>query len=173
MHRLYFAAILATLVACNVSDKDRCSEGREWSSQFGGCVDPVGSAGRPNASDGGTDSGGAGQAGTESVAGGSGVAGSGNIAGAGNASPTPNLGATCTSDADCANGSARSCLLNSQAPSQPGICTILNCDASACGEAFDCCDCTQSPMLGSTWPSPKCIPTSSTPTMTALSCTCS
>lgn len=167
MKTIYCVATLSTVLACGISDKDRCSEGRVWSPQYKGCLDTEGVAG---ASSTGT---GAGGDETASVAGAPAI-GNGNLAGAAaNGQTSSNLGATCRADTDCAGGVATSCLLNPQAPADPGMCTILDCDAAACGDAYDCCDCTKSSLLGSTWPEPKCVPTANAPTLTGLSCTCS
>ena len=151
MSRVCCLAILGAALGCSVADKDRCSEGRTWSPEYRSCF--------------GATSGGTSSAGSSSIGG-----SQGDEVDAGD---TTNLGISCTKDADCAGGIATSCLLNPQAPSDPGICTVLNCDAAACGALYDCCDCSASPILGSSWPVSKCIPTSSVPTLTQLSCTCS
>lgn len=161
MKRIYYLALFATALACSIADKDRCSEGRTWSPQLKGCLDVDGGAGNINDASGGS----------ASAAGGTGVAGDSSVAGTASTDAS-NLGSTCRADTDCASGVATSCLLNPQAPSSPGMCTIPSCDAAACGDAYDCCDCTAAPALKSTWTVPKCVPTANTATMKALSCNC-
>ena len=165
MSKVCCLALLSAALGCSVADKDRCSEGRTWNPEYSACFDPAGGA----ASAGSSSIGGS-QA--EQVDAGD-AGGAGSAGGASTTNNASNLGTACTKDADCAGGLAPSCLLNPQAPSDPGICTVLNCDAAACGALYDCCDCSASPILGSSWPESKCIPTSSVPTLTQLSCTCS
>jgi hypothetical protein len=84
------------------------------------------------------------------------------------------LGATCSVDGDCRGPTATSCLLDPTNTSAPGMCTIQNCSAAACGGTdFRCCDCTESQMLGSIWTAPVCVPSADVATLsTVASCTC-
>jgi hypothetical protein len=159
MVRVGAIAILATLAACTVGEDERCSEGRVWSPEYRGCVAPDASAAAATGTVPVpvTDAG----PGAALDAASDGASGQGS-----------NLGAVCTSDADCADGVAMSCLLNPQAPADPGVCTITHCNSAACGDSWDCCDCTASPVLSGLWAASQCIPAANVSQLTALSCTC-
>ena len=174
MNRILCLIALSMVVACSMSESDRCSEGRVWSPEYNGCVEPNGTGGGSSAATGGKSPAG-GETGSTSLSAGTAGATAPNAPGAAGAPSTDgsNLGQTCRSDADCTSGVATSCLLNPQAPADPGMCTIVDCDAAACGEPFDCCACAQSPILSASWPKPKCVPTANTGVLIAIACTCS
>lgn len=181
MAKLRYLALLGVIFGCSISDKDRCSEGRTWVAEYRGCVDAVAQAGSASGGEGAqggepsTTTTPATAGGDSSRGGDSGGPVGGSSAGVATSAPAPaqNLGSPCTDDTDCEGGVATFCLLNQQAPKDPGICTITNCNSAACGSAFDCCDCTKSPVLSSSWTQTRCIPSSAVSSLTPLSCTCS
>jgi hypothetical protein len=148
-----FVAPLIMQCACTVSSTDRCAEGRVWSDQYKGCLDPVA------ANDAG------------------GIGGQGNTANSDAsvdaAQPGDSFGAECLSAAECTGPKGTYCLLDPTNPSAPGMCTVLNCTASDCaGTGTTCCDCTKSPMLGSVWPAALCVPDSNVATLNSIGCSC-
>lgn len=169
MKRILCLVALSIEVACSMSDSDRCSEGRTWSPEYKGCLEPKGRGGGSNLTTGGDSSVG-GEPGSAYLS--AGTAGVTAPSAGATSSDVSNLGQTCRSDADCTSGVATSCLLNPQVPAELGMCTIVDCDAAACGEPFDCCACAQSPILSASWPKPKCVPTANTGVLIAISCTC-
>ena len=159
MVRITHVVALLMVFGCNVTDNERCSEGRVWSPQFNGCIDAVGGA-----------SGGTSAAGGKTVEGGASEGGASQASGT--SDTTNNLGAACTKDDDCSGGIATFCLLSPSAPTDPGMCTISNCNAAACGTQLDCCDCSASPILKTVWPKPVCVPTSNVAAVTGIGCSC-
>ncbi len=147
--------ILVTSVGCSVSDSERCSQGRIYVSQYGGCVDAVAGASSVGGSQGRDDSGTDDSGSSDATA------------------QTSSFGNTCHADTDCTDGTATLCQLNPQAPQDPGFCTIPNCTPNDCGDAYDCCDCSASALLKSILTVPRCIPTANTSSLTAMACTCS
>jgi hypothetical protein len=142
------ASLLIAPASCGITDADRCSEGRVWSKQYQGCLDPPTDS---STGDAGDDAGTVGQP----------------------DSGTTELGATCSSDNDCKGATATTCLLDPTAPTSPGMCTIPNCTAADCGGTdFHCCDCTQSPVLSSLWTAPVCVPVANVATLSSIACTC-
>jgi hypothetical protein len=156
-----------TPLGCHMSDSDRCSEGRVWVEAYSGCVEPdqIPGAGGEN------PTGAAGQAGQAGTPTGSDEGGS---AGATDVPNDTGLGASCPDTSACTSADATFCLKDPLNPTAPGICTIANCTSEACGEAFDCCDCTSSVLLGSVLTAPVCAPLSNVSDLTTLAgCTCS
>jgi hypothetical protein len=161
---------LFLLVSCSINASERCAEDRTWNSDYKGCwIPPDTTAGAPASA--GQTSGGDAAAGRSS--GGGGAGGDSSAAGASSTRPN-NLGASCKKDADCTEGLAGVCLIDPNAPSDPGVCTIPNCTAADCGTDFRCCDCTTSPLLATTWKVPVCAPVPNVAKLTsaAVKCTC-
>lgn len=141
--------------ACSLSNADRCSEGRAWSPEYRGCLDPT------LANDAGS-TGGRSNVPQDSDAGGD----------AGQSTPDT-FGADCTTSTDCTGPKATYCLLDPTNPTAAGMCTISNCTANDCvGTGTNCCDCTQSPLLGSVWLAPICVPESNVDTLKSIGCSC-
>ena len=142
-------------LACTISNTDRCSEGRVWSEQFLGCMDPTSpstggsSSVVPDVSDAQTATDAEGPA------------------------TVDDFGAECQSNTGCKGPSATFCLLDPTNPTSPGMCTIAPCTAAACaGTGTTCCDCTASPILGSIWTAPVCAPSTNVETLQGIGCSC-
>ncbi len=145
---LGLATIAVATAACGISDEDRCSDGQTYVAERGICqLPPV----MPQDS-------GVVATSTQTDAGASGGSG---------------LGTSCAADADCAGLSADYCLLNPQAPSDPGICTLQNCAAAAdCATpGFACCDCAGVALVS--WPAALCVPDANATSVSGLGCSCS
>ncbi|MGC4068235.1 MAG: hypothetical protein QM784_27020 [Polyangiaceae bacterium] len=161
---LGFLALLMG-VSCSVDASERCAEGRTWNSEYKGCLAPTETAG--TSAGGGASAGESGSAGQTS-------GGSNGGTQTGTSPPKNNLGSSCAEDVDCSDGTASVCLLDPNAPKSPGVCTVPQCVSADCGTAFRCCDCTQSPVLASTWKVSVCAPVSKVEQLTspAVKCTC-
>jgi hypothetical protein len=147
------------LVSCTVPENQRCPDGYEYRDDWKVCIRIP-----EEASTGGV----AGAAG----AGGSAANGASSAGAAGTAEGTPDevaLGDACFDQGDC-GGSVDYCLLNPLTPDDPGICTIADCSAPACGGDYVCCDCDSVALVG--WPAPLCIPNQQESQLTGLGCTC-
>ena len=147
------AAIAATLTAC-VTDANKCVPGYVYDPAYDACL----AQSAPD--DGGATSG---------------DAGAPSEGGGGDAAPSDagGLGASCNSDSDCPSP-ATFCLKDpTAAPTDPGICSIPGCTASACGSAYACCDCTAALVSALTaWPKNVCAPASNKSTLVQFGCTC-
>jgi hypothetical protein len=148
-------ALGAPLTAC-VTDSNRCFPGLEYSPQYDAClqIDDGGEGGAgpdaaPSTPDGSTTDGGAGTDG-----------GSG-------------LGSDCNGNGDCA-APATYCLKDpTAAATDPGICSIPQCTAAACGSSYACCDCSAAPNANlMAWPAPVCVPSDNETTLVAFGCKC-
>ncbi len=151
--RRAFLAPIIMQCACSLSNTDRCAEGRIWSDEYKGCLDPV----------------------VVSDAGGTG--GQGNVSNTDASSDSGAVpeafGAECASTTECTGPKATYCLTDPTNPAAPGMCTILNCTAADCaGTGNTCCDCTKSPMLGTVWPAALCVPDSNVATLKSVGCSC-
>ncbi len=120
---LFFLVPLALIVVgCTIADKDRCVAGYEWSEEFLSCllVEEDTDSETETESDTGDDDGGTDE----------------------DASVEVGLGEECMGPGDCADFQADYCLTSPFAPSDPGYCTIQDCQASDCPSGWQCCDCT-------------------------------
>lgn len=149
MNRLSFvfaAGCWLFLGGCELNDSERCRNDLEWDSTVKLChakasEDDTGTTGAVDSDE--TDA--AGDAGDPSVP----------------------FGTPCTEDANC-GGETDFCLINPLAPTEPGVCTRLNCGADDCpASTFQCCDCTS---LGS---QVACVPEADVATAEMFGCSCS
>ncbi len=83
------------------------------------------------------------------------------------------LGSACNGNGDCP-GAASYCLKDpTAAPTDPGICSIPNCTAAACGSSYACCNCSAAPNADlMAWPAPVCVPSDNETTLVAFGCQC-
>ena len=131
-------------VGCSIDDDDRCADGFVWDDEFRVCLEDAGGTG----GSGGSDPGGGGSTGD------------------------PELGSSCVSDDDCdgAEDDATYCLLDPRNPSDPGVCTIPDCTADACGDDYSCCDCGSVDLVD--WPAPLCLLSDRSSQLEGIGCTC-
>jgi hypothetical protein len=155
--RLAILAGLASSQAACVTDANKCLPGYSYDPAYDACLQNAAP------SDGGTSSREGGEGGGSASEGGGDAAASGDSG----------LGNACNADGDCA-GAASFCLKDpTAAPTDPGICSIPGCTASACGSAYSCCDCTAALVSALTaWPKNVCAPASNKSTLVQFGCTC-
>jgi hypothetical protein len=169
------APLLVLVIAvsgCGQAEDNPCPLGQSWSRQRERCIGEntpnIGTGGETasagSAGQGGADPGGPAQGGV--------AEGGATTAPTSSSAPSSNLGALCTSDAACSSGVATLCLMNPDSPSDPGVCSILNCDSAACGDAFDCCDCSTSATLNTVYPQSLCFPPQGVTIMKSYDCVC-
>jgi hypothetical protein len=147
------AFVAGGLSAC-VTDSNRCFPGYEYTAQYDACLQiAVADAG-------------SGDAGGDALAADAAAADGGGEGGAG-------LGSACNGNGDCP-GAASYCLKDPTAgPTDPGICSIPNCTATACGASYACCNCSAAPNADlMAWPAPVCVPSDNETTLVAFGCQC-
>lgn len=76
------------------------------------------------------------------------------------------FGTLCNGDEEC-SGEVDFCLFNPMAPNDPGMCTLENCKAEDCPDAFECCDCTSLKLPTA------CVRETDASTLIMFGCTCS
>jgi hypothetical protein len=143
----------APLTGC-VTESNRCLPGFVYTAQYDACLE---------VDDGGGDGAVESDAG---IATSDGASAEGGEGGAG-------LGASCNASTDCV-GQASYCLKDPTAgPTDPGICSIPMCTATACGSSYSCCDCSAAPNADlMAWPAPVCVPSDNETTLVAFGCKC-
>ena len=52
------------------------------------------------------------------------------------------IGTLCAEEGDCAEFDADYCLLDPTHPTDPGFCTVTECNVRGCPDAYQCCDCS-------------------------------
>jgi hypothetical protein len=165
------------MAGCAIPNNQRCSEGRIYRADYGGCTDPpeggVGGSGGGSSASG--SSGGAG--GGSSAPDGGGTAPIEAGADASSATDAGDsgvgLGTLCMASNDCASAAdgAVVCLLDPTHPSNPGVCTIPNCSKGQCGPSFTCCNCAQTP-AAQVLTTPMCVASSEAATLEGVGCLC-
>ena len=154
--RIIVTAIVAITAGCTVDDDERCVDGYVWNDVEKACLLPI-------------DTSAADDTVSETVQGEDTGTSTDSSTGS-DSEPEIGLGETCVDDNSCSGYQANYCLLDPSAPSNPGICTILNCTAGGCGGQFTCCDCAKSPFV--TLPGPICAPNSNVADLSQALCEC-
>jgi hypothetical protein len=143
---------LVCVFGCELSESDRCKGGLVWDEAVKLCrVQVVDSGDEPGTGDTSVP-----DAGPDA----------GEDTGEDTSDDAATFGTPCTGNEECL-GEINFCLTNPLAPGDPGICTIENCTAGDCPEAYRCCDC-------SIWGAAvACMPEENASTAAASGCTCS